>query len=231
VILVALALAAAVYAFARAPQLIVDAPLAEQLFFNQKIFYYHVPSAWMMFLSVYVCAVASVIYLWRRSPRADAIAVAAGELVVLFGLIVLTTGPIWGRAAWGKWWVWDARLTSSLLLWIVFLGYSLVRRFGGAASASLAAALALFGAADVPLIWFSVKLWRTLHPENTVVASLAPAMRPALYTALLGFLGLYLGLLWLRARLEGATHELEQLRLDVDDLGEAFAPPSMKELS
>ena len=102
--------------FAAAPFVVANAPFEETMGLVQKVFYYHVPSAMMMFVSAFVCGIASAIYLFRRSAVADRIAQAAGELVVLFGLIVLVTGPLWARKAWGVWWEWDARLTSSLLL-------------------------------------------------------------------------------------------------------------------
>src|SRR5690606_8765650 len=105
------------------------APLQDVLFFNQKIFYWHVPSATMLFAAVIVCGVASGLYLRRREPGRDDWAVAAAEIAVLFGVIMLVTGSIWAKVAWGKWWVWDARLTSSLILWMTMLGYVLTRRY------------------------------------------------------------------------------------------------------
>jgi heme exporter protein C len=104
-------------------------------------------------------------------------------MVSLFGALVLLSGPIWAKASWGVYWKWDARLTTSLLLWMIFAAYSLLRRYGGPGSERLAAGLAVFGMADVPLIYFAVNLWRTQHPENTVVMSLAPGMRPPFYLA------------------------------------------------
>jgi heme exporter protein C len=87
----------------------------------QKIFYFHVPSAMMTFLAAFVCGIASAIYLWNRSKFADHIAVSAAELAVLFGLIVLVTGPLWARKAWGVWWQWDVRLTMTLVMWMIFV--------------------------------------------------------------------------------------------------------------
>ena len=115
-----------------------------------------------------------------RSPSADRAAVAAAELAIVFGLIGLTTGPLWGRKAWGVYWQWDARLTSALVLWLIFVAYSLLRRFGGPGSERLAAGVALFGMANVPFVYWSVHLWRTVHPKTSVVMTLDPAMRPAL---------------------------------------------------
>ena len=129
----------------------------------------------VMFVSAFVCGIASAVFLFRRSAAADGWPLAAGELVVLFGLIVLVTGPLWARKAWGVWWEWDARLTSSLLLWMIFVAYLLVRRFGGPGSEKLAGAMALFGMANVPFVYVSVNYWRTLHPKTSVVMTLRRA--------------------------------------------------------
>jgi heme exporter protein C len=119
----------------------------------------------------------------------------AGDLVTLFGLLVLLSGPIWSKASWGVYWKWDARLTTSLLLWMTFLAYSLVRRYGGLGSERLAAGMAVFGMANVPLIYFAVELWRTQHPQTSVVRSLAPGMRPPFYLAVFTFVFFYVVLL------------------------------------
>lgn len=171
------------------------APLAYELFVNQKIFYYHVPAAWVMFLSVFVCGIASIGFLKTRNPAWDDVASSAGDLVVLFGAIVMTTGPIWGKAAWGVWWVWDARLTQSLLLWMIFLAYSLVRKYGGAGSERLGAGLAIFGMVDVPLVYFAVNFWKTQHPSTKVVPTLEGDMRTALFLGLGAFTAFYVVLL------------------------------------
>ena len=102
---------------------------------------------------------------------------AAAELTVLLGLIVLVSGPLWARKAWGVWWQWDARLTSTLVMWLVFQAYLLLRRFGGPGSEKLSAAVAVFGAALVPFVYWSVNMWRTVHPTTNVVPTLDPSMR------------------------------------------------------
>src|SRR3954464_9820293 len=138
------------------PALILGAPLEPVMGLVQKIFYFHVPCASMLFLSTFVCAGGSIAYLFRGSERGDRVALAAGELSVLFGICVLTSGPLWGRKAWGVWWQWDARLTSSLLLFLMMVGYLIARRYGGPAGRKLSAALALFAAINVPLVYKSV---------------------------------------------------------------------------
>jgi heme exporter protein C len=175
----------------------------------------------MMFLSTFVCAGGSVAYLFKGSESGDRLAAAAGGLGVLFGICTLVTGPLWGRKAWGVWWQWDARLTSSLLLFMILIGYLLARRYGGPGGRRLAAALALFAAVDVPLVYKSVDIWRTIHPRTTVVPTLDPAMRPAFWSSFLLITLVWALLLALRVRLEGARAELAAARLDADDLLEA----------
>jgi heme exporter protein C len=187
-------------------------PLDEVLHFSQKIFYYHVPNAFMLFVAVIVCGVYSVLFLKKHDGRYDDVAEAAGELAVLFGAIVLVTGSIWGRAAWGVWWTWDARLTTSLLLWMVMLGYVLVRKYGGPGSERLAAGLAVFGMADVPLIYFSVKIWRTLHPKTSTVPTLDPRMRSAFWLSVVLFTLVFIILLMTRTAQARARRQLRETR-------------------
>lgn len=203
-------------AFALAPALVAMAPYESTMGLIQKIFYYHVPSAMMLFLSAFVCGISSAVFLFGKKPAADRVAMAAGELAVLFGVIVLVTGPIWARKAWGVWWQWDARLTSSLLLWMIFVAYLLVRRFGGPGSEKLGAAMALFGMANVPFVYVSVNYWRTLHPKTSVVPTLAPEMRLPFWFSVVAFLALYLVLLTVRKRLEDQRARVEDLYRAVD---------------
>ena len=203
--------------FAVAPVLVFRAPNEATMGLVQKIFYYHVPSAMVMFLSAFVCGVASAVYLFKGSARADRLAVAAGELVAVFGLIVLVTGPLWARKAWGVWWQWDARLTSTLLMWMIFLAYLLVRRFGGPGAEKLSAAMALFGMANVPFVYISVNIWRTLHPTTTVIMTLAPEMRLPFRAAIVAFMLLYGLLLAARVAIEERRATVEHLYLDADE--------------
>ena len=202
-----------------APQLILAAPREMTMGFVQKIFYYHVPSAWLCFLSAFVCAAGSGAYLFRRSERGDQVAAAAGELTVLFGLCVLVTGPLWARKAWGTWWTWDVRLTTTLLLWLTFIVYLFARRYGGPGSRKLSAGLSLFGAAVVPLDYISVSIWRTIHPKASVVSSLAPGMRGAFWASFVTFTLLYFVLLGMRVSLERARASLDELHLLAEDAG------------
>jgi heme exporter protein C len=203
--------------FVYAPLLIVGAPYESTMGLVQKIFYFHFPSWMAMFLAVFVSGVASVAFLVTRKPRADALAVAAAELVVVFGAIGLITGPLWGIKAWGVWWSWDPRGTSALVLWLIYIAYLLLRRFGGPGSERLAAAVALFGMFNVPFVYWSVNLWRTLHPKTTVVSSLPVSMGTPLWFSTVAFLGLTVVLLMLRTRLEHRRAELDQLFLALED--------------
>src|SRR5215831_4323755 len=125
--------------FVAAPFLIANAPYQTTMGLIQKVFYFHVPSWMAMYSAIAVSGVASVVYLAKGSRAADAYASAGAEVAVLFGLMGLVTGPLWGRKAWGVWWQWDARLTSALLLELIFIAYLLVRKYGGPGSEKLAA--------------------------------------------------------------------------------------------
>jgi heme exporter protein C len=206
--------------FAVAPLLIVQAPYESTMGLVQKIFYYHAPLGMMMFLSAFVSGIAAGIYIFNGRSAADRVSLAAAEITVLFGSLVLITGPMWARKAWGVWWQWDARLTSSLLLWMIFVAYLLVRRYGGPGSDKLSAAVALFGMANVPLVYVWVNVWRTLHPKTSVVPTLQPGMRGVFWFCVAAFAVLYALLLALRVRLATQQSEVERLYLELDDQSE-----------
>ncbi len=195
------------------------APIDRLLFFNQKIFYYHLANAWVLFAAVFTCGVASLLYLRKRQGKHDDLARAAGELAVLFGAIVLVTGSIWGKAAWDIWWDWEARLTMSLLLWMTMVGYILVRQYGGPGSERMAAGLAFFAAVNVPLVYFSVKIWRTLHPQTSVVPSLQGAMRAAMWSSVALFMTFYVLVVIVRTQVARGERRLTELREQALDAG------------
>jgi heme exporter protein C len=203
--------------FAYAPFMIVNAPYESTMGLVQKIFYFHVPSAMTMFASAFVCGIASAVYLFGRKPHADRVALSAAELTVVFGIVVLISGPLWARKAWGVWWDWDARLTSTVVLWLIFQAYLLLRRYGGPGSDRLAAGVAIFGMFNVPFVYWSVEFWRTLHPKTTVVPSLQPGMRGPFWFCVLAFLVLFTLILTARTRLEQRRAELEELYLAVEE--------------
>ncbi|MBE7447902.1 MAG: cytochrome c biogenesis protein CcsA [Kofleriaceae bacterium] len=141
-------------------------PLERQLFFNQKIFYWHVPNWFVLFTSVFVCGLASAVYLKNRNPRWDDALAPPVSWRCCSAPSAWSPGSIWGKAAWGHWCSWELRLTTSLILWLTMVGYVLVRRFGGAGSERLAAGLAVFGVVNVPLVYFAVKLTDALQQES-----------------------------------------------------------------
>jgi heme exporter protein C len=195
------------------------APLDDKLYFNQKIFYWHVPSALVLFAAVIVSGVASALYLRRREPRYDDWAIAAGDIAVWFGLIVLVTGSIWARVAWGKWWVWDARLTSSLILWMTMLGYVLTRQYGGQGAERLAAGLSIFAAINIPLVYLSTSIWRTYHPPRTTAPGLRGDMATAFLLAMAVFAVFFILLLAVRLSIARGARRLVQAREHALDAG------------
>ncbi len=195
------------------------APLQDVLYFNQKIFYYHVPSAFMMFVAIFACGIGSVLYLWKRNPRYDFWAQTGAELAVLFGAIVLMTGSIWGKAAWDVWWQWDARLTSSLLVWVIMVAYVFVRHYGGIGADRLSAGLAIFGMIDVPLIYVSVNIWRTIHPQTSVVPQLEGMMKVTFWISVLLFCAFFSLLFALTMAQRKAMAQMDVIRESALDLG------------
>jgi heme exporter protein C len=185
-------------------------PIEAEMGTAQKIFYFHVPLAWICMLFAVVCGIAAGIELRKRSPRAAAIAVACGEMTVLAGVGVLITGPIWGDATWGTPWTGDARQVSTALLWLVFVAYLLVRRYGPSNSERIAAALAIFGAINVPITYKAVEIWKTTHPQTGVVGSLPAAMWIPFWYALGGLLSLSVAFVWIRAAQERTAIALDE---------------------
>jgi heme exporter protein C len=189
----------------------------------QRIFYFHVPSAWIAFLAFFVVCAASILVLWKGERRWDILALSSAELGVLFASLVLVTGPLWAKTAWGIWWVWDARLTATLVLWLIYVGYLMLRAYveDPARRARLSAVLGIVGAADIPFIVLSVQWWRTQHPSLilTQSGSLAPRMVQTLMLALLSFSLIYVYLLFRRIRLELLRDRLEAVKERLDNRG------------
>jgi heme exporter protein C len=191
------------------------------LFFNQKIFYYHVSHAFWLFGAVGVAGICSILFLWKRDPKWDDIALSAAEVAVAFGAVVLVTGSIWAKAAWDHWWVWENRLTMSLLLWLTLVGYVIVRRFAGASGERLAAAMAIFAMVGVPFIYTMVNKDDS-HPQAGAegnVATLDPAMRPAFWLSVTTFLLWFVVLLINRVQSARAERQLRELREQALDAG------------
>ena len=179
----------------------------------QRIFYYHVPSAWTAFLLFLINFVASVVFLIRRDSGSDVLALVSAEVGVVFCTVVLVTGPIWARPVWGIWWTWDLRLTLTLVLWLIYVSYLVLRRFSTSSqTAVLAAVLAVFGALDVPLVYFSIWFFRTQHPSPVIGngGSLDPRMAHVLLINWAAFLCLAWLMCWTRYRLEVLKREVEE---------------------
>lgn len=182
----------------------------------QRIFYVHLSLAWLAYLAFFVVFIASVLYLWRHQQRWDRLAHASAELGVVFTSLVLATGALWGRPVWGVWWTWDARLTSTLILWFLYVGYLMLRTYVGdsARAARLAAVIGIVGFLDVPIAQLSVTWWRALHPQPTLIRAKGPALPPEMFRTLLitllAFTQLYLYLLlhriWLEELRDAAAH-------------------------
>ncbi|HXW90081.1 MAG TPA: cytochrome c biogenesis protein [Terriglobales bacterium] len=180
-----------------------------------RIIYYHVPSAWTMFSFFALNFVSSIVYLIRRNPRADAVAVASAEVGVVFNTVVLVTGPLWARPVWGIWWTWDIRLTSTLVLWLIYVSYLLLRRFSsGGQMPVLAAALAVFGALDMPLVYFSIWFFRTQHPQPVIGGggSIDPRMLQVWLLNWIAFQCFGLLVFAARYRLEVLSQEVEEMQ-------------------
>lgn len=181
----------------------------------QRIFYMHVPSAWTCFMAFGMSALCSAVYLWLRDDRLDRAAVCAAEGGLVFATIVLTTGPIWGKIAWGTYWTWEPRLTLTLLLWFIFVGYFMVRNSteDPQKGKRFAAVVAIVGALDIPFIHLSVVWFRSLHPAPVVAKPDGPTlpadMLTTLLVALAVFTVLFFGLFLFRYALEGLRAEVE----------------------
>ena len=203
--------------FAISPFVIANAPYESTMGLVQKVFYYHMPSAWVFLTASVICGIASARFLATGNPRHDRTALAAAEMAVLFGLLTLVTGPLWARKAWGTWWIWDARITSSLVGWMIAWAYLILRQYGGPGSEKLAAGLALFGTANVPFIYVSVNYWRTIHPATTVVPKLPFSMGFPLLFCLAAFYLLMFLLMALRTRVAEQQARLDAIYLSLDE--------------
>lgn len=185
----------------------------------QKIYYIHVPSAWVAFLAFALVAVAGLLYLWLRDEKLDRVAESSAEVGVVFTTVVLITGPLWGRPVWGTWWTWDARLTSTLFLWFIYLGYLVLRGAieDRALRARYASVLGALGALLIPFIHLSVYMFRTLHPMPIIGKPSRPSLPSEMLVTFLLALGtftlLYVALLRARYRYAVARDETERLAL------------------
>ncbi|MBI2935659.1 MAG: cytochrome c biogenesis protein CcsA [Chloroflexi bacterium] len=191
-------------------------PTDANLGVSQRIFYFHVPIAFMGLLAIGVIFVASVRYLFHPSPRWDALAYAAAEVGLVFATLILVTGSIWAKPVWGVWWTWSPQLTLSLILWFIYVGYLMLRAYGpkGTTGGRYAAILGIIGFVDAPIVYMSAKWWRDLHPERIVgplaePGALDDSMRTAWYVAILAFAFLFTYLIAERYALRRIEEETE----------------------
>ncbi|MDE2179553.1 MAG: cytochrome c biogenesis protein CcsA [candidate division NC10 bacterium] len=187
----------------------------------QRLMYLHVPLILIGYLAFFVVFAASILYLWRRQRQHDAIAHSSAELGVLFTALSIAVGSIWGRPTWGAWWTWDARLTTTAILLLVFLGYLMLRALveDPLRGATFCAVLGILGFLDIPIVHMSVVWWRTLHQPASILrpgpSTVAPDMQVALYMNLVAFGLLYAYLLIKRLQIEGARDELFKLQMEL----------------
>ncbi len=183
----------------------------------QRIFYFHVSSAWTSFLGIFLVLLFSILSLLKGSRNWDIRAAAAAEVGAIFCSLVLITGPIWAKPVWGIWWTWDARLTSFFVLWLIYMGYLMLRRLVESPEqrARLSAVFGILGAMDVPIVYMANRWWRTQHPQPVIAggenSGLDPAMRVALFVSLVAFTSLYFYLWRLRCSIEELQDSEEAL--------------------
>ena len=184
----------------------------------QRIFYFHVPLAWVAFLAFLVVFMASIRYLWKRDKKWDFIASSSAEVGLVFTTLVLITGSIWARPTWGVWWVWDSRLTASLVLWLIYLAYFIVRSYIGEEErrARFTAVVGVIGFIDVPIVALAITLWRTQHPGPVIFESgLSGEMMATLMVAIAAFTALYFLLFTGRVSLKKDEDEAGRLKASI----------------
>lgn len=196
------------------------APEEREMGFVQRIFYFHVPSAWMMMLAAAVMAVASVGYLIKKTDGWDRLADAAVELSIIFGAMVMISGPLWGRKAWGAYWVWDVRLTSTLILVLTLVACKIVRSYAGPSSKQISAGLGVLAVLNSLFVYFCVIFWRTTHPQQvTGGGKLHPQMRETLFFCAFTFLVVGGCMLWARLRMGRLRTGLDRLYMRATEAG------------
>lgn len=181
-----------------------------------RIIFYHVPAAWTAFAGFFAALIASILYLLKKDLKYDSFAAAVTEVGLAFGAVNLITGMIWGRIIWGIWWTWDPRLTSMLIGWLIYAGYMMLRRAVEEPTerAKMSAVLSIFAFADVPIIFFSIRWWRTQHPQPVVGGggSMDSDMLAMLFLNWVPLLLLAVVLVMVRMRQEQAQREIDALR-------------------
>jgi heme exporter protein C len=194
------------------------APTERTMGLIQRIFYFHVPSAWTGFAAFFIVFIASIAYLMKREAKWDWLGVSAAEVGVAYFTVVLVTGPIWAHPVWGIWWTWDARLTSTFVLWVLYVSYLLLRTLVSEPSrrAVVSAVFGIFAFLDVPLVYLSIWLWRTQHPQPVIGGGgLDARMWRVFLICWAALMGLMVLLLRQRYRLEAMRHEVEEMTIEL----------------
>ena len=198
------------------------APTDANLGHVQRVLYFHVPLAWIAYLAFFMVSVSSVFYLWKRSPRWDNLAHSSAEIGVIFISLTLATGIIWMKPVWGVWWTWEPRLTTTLILWLIYVAYLMLRAYAPSPNqgARYSAVLGVVGFVAVILNYFAVRLWQGVHPEAVTgplaaAESIDPTMRTVLYFSVLAFTSLFVFFLMERVSLRSAEQALGRLKYSV----------------
>jgi heme exporter protein C len=201
----------------------LNTPVERTMGIVQKVFYFHVPSAWVSFLAFLLVFLGSVLFLMKSDKKWDDLAAASAEVGTVFCSYVLISGPVWAKPVWGVWWTWDLRLTLTLVLWLIFVGYLMLRQYITAPGkkATYCAVLGIIGFIDVPLVYLSIRFWRTQHPAPVFAggegSGLDPAMRTTFIVCLVSFTILFVYLLRLRQNLERLREERDELLERLED--------------
>ncbi len=186
----------------------------------QRIFYFHLPLAWISFLAFFIVFICGIFFLTTGSIHWDIVASASAEIGVVFSTLVLVTGSLWARRAWNTWWIWEPRLTTMFILWLIYLGYVMVRGAvdGEEKRAKISAVIGIAGFVDVPIVFLSILWWRTMHPVmiTSERMGLAPSMLVTLVLCIVAFTLLYTYLLLLRVRLGKTEISLNGIRVHFD---------------
>ena len=181
----------------------------------QRIFYFHVPVAWVAFLAFFVVFISSIMYLWKRDRKWDIIANSSAELGIVFTTLVLITGSVWAKPIWGVWWTWDARLTTTLVLWLIYVAYLLVRSYIAEEerAARFAAVVGIVGFVDVPIVALAIVLWGTQHPSPVIFeGGLESSMLATLLVSLSAVTTVYVLLLTERIAIKKGELEIKRLK-------------------
>ena len=193
-------------------------PTEQNLGISQRIFYFHVPLGWIGMVSIVIVAIASILHLYTGRQKWDDLAYSTAELGVIFASLILVTGAIWAKPVWGVWWTWDAKLTTTLVLWFIYVGYMMVRAYGpaGTQGRRFASVIALIGAIDAPIIYKATDWWRSAHPENNVPSDLNEQIALTLLVSVITFTVMY-------AYLLGERYSLRRSESDLDEIHQRLA--------